>query len=69
VGERLEVVGPDFVSAVALLGANGRFDEAVVDAFAPDPVVLTFGAMVTGIVTDADDLLRTARSRLAEVTP
>ncbi|CUR57000.1 hypothetical protein NOCA1120312 [metagenome] len=65
---RLDLVGPDFVSAVAVLGTQGRFDEAVVDAFSPDPAVVTFGAMVTGAVTDADDLLRTARHRVARVT-
>jgi hypothetical protein len=65
---RLDLVGPDFVSAVAVLGMQGRFDEAVVDAFSPDPSVVTLGAMVTGAVTDADDLLRTARHRVAGVT-
>jgi len=65
---RLDRIGPDYVSAVALLGASGRFDEAVVDAFSPAPTTTTFAAMVRRAVTDADDLLRTARSRLAEVT-
>jgi AraC-like DNA-binding protein len=65
---RLDRVGPDYVAAVALLGASGRFDEAVVDAFSPAPATTTFAAMVTSAITDVDDLLRTARSRLAEVT-
>lgn len=65
---RLDRVGPDYVAAVALIGARGRFDEAVVDAFSPAPATVTFAAMVTSAITDADDLLRTARSRLAEVT-
>jgi AraC-like DNA-binding protein len=65
--DRLGRVGPDYVAAVALIGASGRFDEAVVDAFSPAPSTVTFAAMVTNAVTDADDLLRTARSRLAEV--
>jgi AraC-like DNA-binding protein len=65
---RLDRVGPDYVAAVALVGASGRFDEAVVDAFSPAPATTTFGAMVTSAITDADDLVRTARSRLAEVT-
>lgn len=63
---RLGRVGPEYVSVVALLGASGRFDEAVVDAFSPDPSTVTFAAMVTSAITDADDLLRTARYRLAE---
>lgn len=64
---RLDRVGPDYVAAVALLGASGRFDEAVVDAFSPVPTTVTFAAMVVGAITDADDLLRTARRRLAEL--
>lgn len=64
---RLDRVGPDYVAAVALLGTTGRFDEAVVDAFSPAPSTVTFTAMVTSAITDADDLLRTARSRLAAV--
>ena len=65
--DRLDRVGPDYVAAVALIGASGRFDEAVVDAFSPDPPTVTFAVMVTNAITDADDLLRTARSRLAEL--
>lgn len=63
---RLERVGPDFVGSVALLGATGRFDEAFVDAFAPDPTTVSFGQMVRDVVTDADGLLSLARARLRE---
>jgi hypothetical protein len=61
---RLAQVGPDLVAAVAVLGATGRFDEAFVDAFSADPVTVSFGEMVTRMVTDADDLLLVARTRL-----
>jgi hypothetical protein len=63
---RLEQVGPDFVGSVALLGATGRFDEAFVDAFAPDPTTVSFGQMVRDVVTDADGLVSLVRARLRE---
>ena len=63
---RLERVGPDFVGSVALLGATGRFDEAFVDAFSPDPTTVSFGRMVRDVVTDADGLVSLARTRLRE---
>jgi AraC-like DNA-binding protein len=62
--EQVARVGPDFVDAVARLGATGRFDEAFVDAFRPEPTVTSFGAMVTRTLTDADGSLLLARSRL-----
>jgi hypothetical protein len=61
---RLARVGPDFVSSVALLGATGRFDEAFVDAFAAGPTTVSFGTMVTRILTDVDGALLHARIRL-----
>lgn len=62
--EQVARVGPDFVDAVALLGATGRFDEAFVDAFRPEPTATSFGAMVARTLTDADGTLLLARSRL-----
>ncbi|MFC7723999.1 helix-turn-helix domain-containing protein [Nocardioides sp. GCM10028917] len=63
---RLERVGPDFVGCVALLGATGRFDEAFVDAFSPDPTTVSFGQLVRDVVTDAEGLVSLARMRLGE---
>jgi hypothetical protein len=48
---RLDLAGPAYVATVARLGATGRLDEAVVDAFSPDPTVVTFDQMVTADVT------------------
>jgi hypothetical protein len=62
--ERVDRVGPDFIDCVALLGATGRFDEAFVDAFRPEPTATSFGTMVTRILTDADGALLLARARL-----
>ncbi|HEX5918385.1 MAG TPA: helix-turn-helix domain-containing protein [Nocardioides sp.] len=64
--DHLARVGPDFVDAVALLGATGRFDEAFVDAFTPHPTTRSFGTMVTRAITDADGVLLLARTRLRE---
>lgn len=63
---RLQRVGPDFVGSVALLGATGRFDEAFVDAFSPDPTTVSFGRMVRDVVTDADGSVSLARARLRD---
>ncbi|WP_210502826.1 helix-turn-helix domain-containing protein [Nocardioides xinjiangensis] len=62
--ERLDRTGPAYVDAVALLAATGRLDEALVDAFSPEPSVLTFGAMVVHAVTDADGLRAAAARHL-----
>ncbi|WP_299925623.1 helix-turn-helix domain-containing protein [uncultured Nocardioides sp.] len=62
--EQVARVGPDFVDAVALLGATGRFDEAFVDAFRPEPTATSFGTMVARTLTDADGTLLLARARL-----
>jgi AraC-like DNA-binding protein len=50
---RLDVTGPDFVANVRRFADEGRFDETFVDAFAPRPVVLTYGAMVAHVLTFA----------------
>ena len=43
---RLATTGPDFVTQVREVADEGSFDETLVDAFAPEPVVMTYGAMV-----------------------
>ena len=63
---RLGVVGPAFVADVARLSATGRFDESFVDAFSPAPRVLSYGAMVTHVLTDGDGHRGFATSRLRE---
>jgi hypothetical protein len=62
--DRVARVGPEFVDSVALLGATGRFDEAFVDAFRPEPTATSFATMVIRALTDADGTLLLARSRL-----
>ncbi|MBD3915200.1 helix-turn-helix domain-containing protein [Nocardioides hwasunensis] len=66
---RLDRIGPDYVATVGLLGAAGRFDEALVDSFSPAPTLMTLGDMVSDVVTDAGGLLRAARARLAQCRP
>jgi hypothetical protein len=48
--DRLDLAGPAYAATVARLGSTGRLDEAVVDAFSPDPVVVTFEQLVTADV-------------------
>ena len=62
---RLDRVGPEVVDAVALLATTGRFDEAFVDAFSAAPATRSFGAMLTGMLTDADGLVSLARAGLS----
>lgn len=62
--ERAVRVGPDFVGSVARLGATGRFDEAFVEAFGPNPATTSFATMLTRMLVDADDTLLVARTRL-----
>ena len=50
---RLATTGPDFVTQVREVAVEGRFDETFVDAFAPEPVVMTYGAMVAHVLTFA----------------
>ena len=50
---RLATTGPDFVTQVREVADEGRFDETFVDAFAPEPVVMTYGAMVAHVLTFA----------------
>lgn len=64
--ERVARVGPDFVGSVARLGATGRFDEAFVEAFGPEPTTTSFASMLTRMLTDADDTLLLVRTRLRE---
>jgi hypothetical protein len=61
---RLDRVGPAFVDDVSRLGATGRFDETFVDAFSPDPQVLSYGAMVAQVLTDGSHLRLLTSSRL-----
>lgn len=62
--EHVARVGPDFVGSVARLGATGRFDEAFVEAFGPDPTTTSFASMLTRMLTDADGTLLLVRTRL-----
>ncbi|WP_191280080.1 helix-turn-helix domain-containing protein [Nocardioides flavus (ex Wang et al. 2016)] len=62
---RLDRVGPEVVDAVALLATTGRFDEAFVDPFSAAPATRSFGAMLTGMLTDADGLVSLARAELS----
>ncbi len=62
---RLAGTGPTFVANVRRFSTEGRFDETFVDAFSPEPVVLTYGAMVAHVLTFAAHhrLLAVARLR------
>lgn len=51
--ERLAVAGPEFLANVVTYAAEGRFDETFVEAFSPEPVVLSYGAMVAHVLTFA----------------
>jgi hypothetical protein len=64
---RLDRAGPAFVDDVARLAAAGRFDEAVVDAFSPDPQVRSYGAMVADVLTVGSHLRLLAVARLREL--
>ena len=59
---RLATTGPAFVDQVRTVAREGRFDETFVDAFSPQPVVMTYGAMVAHVLTFA------AHHRLLAVT-
>ena len=50
---RLAETGPEFVDQVRQVAEEGRFDETFVDAFAPEPMVMTYGAMVAHVLTFA----------------
>ncbi len=45
---------------------EGRFDETFVDAFAPEPMVMTYGAMVAHVLTFAAHHRLLAVSKLRE---
>ncbi len=51
--ERLAVAGPEFLANVRTYAEEGRFDETFVEAFSPEPVVLSYGAMVAHVLTFA----------------
>jgi AraC-like DNA-binding protein len=61
---RLDRVGPAFVDDVSRLAATGRFDETFVDAFSPDPQVLSYGAMVAQVLTVGSHLRLLTLARL-----
>lgn len=67
---RLAVTGPEFVETVRRVADEGRFDETFVDAFSPEPVVLSYGSMVAHVLTFAAHhrLLAVARLRECGVT-
>lgn len=50
---RLAVAGPEFLAHVRAVAEEGRFDETFVEAFSPEPVVLSHGAMVAHVLTFA----------------
>lgn len=53
---RFDDVRVAYVDAVALVTATGRLDETYVDAFAPEPTLMSLGAMVAREVMDTDGL-------------
>ncbi len=64
---RLAETGPSFVANVHSFSTEGRFDETFVDAFSPEPVVLTYGAMVAHVLTFAAHHRLLAISKLREL--
>ena len=64
---RLATTGPDFVTQVREVADEGRFDETFVDAFAPEPVVMTYGAMVAHVLTFAAHHRLLAVSKLRQL--
>lgn len=64
---RLDVTGPLFVRQVRDVANKGRFDETFVDAFSPEPVVLSYGAMVAHVLTFAAHHRLLAVSKLREL--
>lgn len=51
--KRLAEAGAEFVAQVREVAGQGRFDETFVDAFSPEPVVLSYGEMVAHVLTFA----------------
>lgn len=51
--DRLAATGPEFRANVQRFSEEGRFDETFVDACMPEPVVLSYGAMVAHVLTFA----------------
>ncbi len=64
---RLEVTGPPFVDQVREVADEARFDETFVDAFSPQPVVLTYGAMVAHVLSFGAHHRLLAVSKLREL--
>lgn len=50
---RLDRVGAEFRARVGEVAEDERFDETFVEAFSPEPVVLTYGGMVAHVLTFA----------------
>ena len=67
---RLATTGPAFVRLVREVADESRFDETFVDAFSPEPVVMTYGAMVAHVLTFAAHhrLLAVAKLRSFGIT-
>ena len=63
---RLAGTGPEFVDQVREVAREGRFDETFVDAFSPEPMVMTYGAMVAHVLTFAAHHRLLAVSKLRE---
>lgn len=64
---RLATTGPAFVGQVTAVAQEGRFDETFVEAFSPEPVVMTYGAMVAHVLTFAAHHRLLAAGRLREL--
>jgi AraC-like DNA-binding protein len=64
---RLDVTAPQFASNVRRFATEGRFDETFVNAFGPEPTVLTHGAMVAHVLTFAAHHRLLAVARFAEL--
>jgi AraC family transcriptional regulator len=64
---RLTKTGPAFVAQVTTVAREGRFDETFVEAFSPEPVVMTYGAMVAHVLTFAAHHRLLATGRLREL--
>ena len=64
---RLAETGPAFVAQVREVAREERFDETFVEAFSPEPVVMTYGAMVAHVLTFAAHHRLLAVTRLREL--
>lgn len=64
--ERLAREGPLFVANVRAYASGARFDETFVNAFGPQPSVLSYGAMVAHVLTFAAHHRLLAAAKLNE---